>query len=100
MLMEGIIRWAAVIFGVGAAVIVASNLGRKPTGTGFVLFTVSSLAWIATGYFEDLPSLMIQNVALTVINVIGIYRWLIVNRDPSAAVSATSDRTEDGQDLA
>lgn len=80
--MEEVVRWLATLTGVSAAIMVASNFGRKITGFGFVVFTVSSLAWIAAGYFEDLPSLMVQNVVLTVINLLGIYRWLILKERP------------------
>ncbi|MBK8907608.1 MAG: hypothetical protein IPM60_06810 [Rhodospirillales bacterium] len=76
--MEEVVRWLATLTGISAAIIVAANFGRKLTGIGFIVFTVSSIAWIIAGYFEDLPSLMVQNVVLTAINLLGIYRWLIL----------------------
>ena len=73
-----LIRWFATSTGVVAAIVVAGNFGRVVTGIGFVIFTASSVAWVLAGYFEDLPSLVTQNVVLTAINVLGIYRWLIL----------------------
>lgn len=79
MITEELIRWFATVNGVIAAIAVAGNFGRLVTGIGFIIFTLSSIAWILAGYLEDLPSLMTQNIVLTAINVLGIYRWLIAN---------------------
>lgn len=43
-----------------------------------MVFTVSSGAWVALGLLEDEPPLIMQNIALTGVNLFGIYRWLIV----------------------
>jgi len=75
-----IIRWSASVSGILAAVVVALNLGRRITGIGFVVFTVSSVSWMVAGYLEDLPSLVTQNAVLTAINLLGIYRWLILEK--------------------
>ncbi len=72
-----LIRWSAAASGIVAAIIVALNLGRRITGAGFVVFTWSSISWIVAAYLENLPSLMTLNVALTIINLLGVYRWLI-----------------------
>jgi hypothetical protein len=72
-----LIRWTASIAGIFAAIMVAANIRPIVTGLGFVVFTLSSVCWIVAGYTEDLPSLILQNVVLTVINVIGIWRWLV-----------------------
>jgi hypothetical protein len=74
-----LIRWSAAASGIVAAIIVALNLGRRITGVGFVVFTWSSISWIVAGYLENLPSLITLNVALTIINILGVYRWLIRN---------------------
>lgn len=71
------VRWLATGTGICAAIVVSLNLGTRITGWGFVVFTVSSTAWVAAGLLGGLPSLVVQNAVLTVINVIGIYRWLI-----------------------
>jgi hypothetical protein len=85
MITEELIRWFATINGIFAAIAVAGNFGRLVTGIGFIVFTLSSVAWIAAGYLEDMSSLVIQNVVLTVINLIGIYRYLIANGRRSLA---------------
>ncbi len=77
MITEELIRWFATANGVIAAIAVAGNFGRLVTGIGFIIFTLSSVAWILAGYLEDMPSLITQNIVLTAINLIGIYRWLI-----------------------
>ncbi len=56
------------------AVLVTLNAGA--TGYGIVLFLVSSLLWGAAGWAQRDESLVILQGTFTVINVIGIYRWL------------------------
>jgi hypothetical protein len=68
----------APVTGISAAIIVALNLGSRFTGWGFVVFTVSSACWVGLGIAEGVPSLVIQNAVLFVINLVGIYRWLFV----------------------
>jgi uncharacterized membrane protein YccC len=46
-------------------------------GWAFVVLTVGSLIWIAIGYVSGEYALMAQNIVLTLINLFGIYRWLI-----------------------
>lgn len=72
------VRWIATICGIVAAITVSLRLKPHVTGWGFVIFTGSSVAWVIAGYADDTPSLMVQNVVLTAINLIGVYRWLIV----------------------
>ena len=54
---------------------VASN--TDITGWGFVVFTLSSLAWIVTGYLLPDRSLLTLNSGLLLVNLLGIYRWLL-----------------------
>lgn len=75
--MEDIIQWFATITGICAAIMVASNVSAKVSGYGFIIFTASSVAWVTFGILAGEPPLTIQNVVLTLINLIGIYRWLI-----------------------
>jgi hypothetical protein len=64
--------------GVIAALTVSLDLGRRPTGWAFVLFVTSSIALIAWGFLqEDSEGIGWQNVVLLVINLIGVYRYLI-----------------------
>lgn len=61
-----------------AALIVSLDLGRKPTGWAFVIFVTSSLALIGWGFLNDEgKGIGTQNAILLVINLIGVYRYLI-----------------------
>lgn len=73
--VEGLKAFASVTT-VVAAVLVAANISAKAMVAGFAIFIASSLAWIAAGWFESEPSLYVQNSALFLINVAGVYRWL------------------------
>lgn len=70
--------------GVVAALVVSLDLGRRPTGWAFVLFVTSSLALIAWGFLKrDSEGIGLQNLALLVINLIGVYRYLIRKKAPA-----------------
>ncbi|MDZ3831006.1 MAG: hypothetical protein U0S50_04220 [Sphingopyxis sp.] len=69
-----------------AALIVSLNLGRRWTGWAFVVFVTSSAALIAWGFVQsDSEGIGWQNIALLVINAIGVYRYLIVKEAPAAS---------------
>jgi hypothetical protein len=73
--------------GAVAALIVSLDLGRKPTGYGFVIFVTSSIALILWGFLStEGDGIGAQNVVLFVINLIGVYRYLI-RRKPEIAVA-------------
>lgn len=72
-----ILRWIAAATGITAALVVSSDLGRKATGAGFVVFLVSSISWVVAGWLQDKPALAVQNIVLTAINAWGVYRWLL-----------------------
>jgi hypothetical protein len=61
---------------VAAAAMVAVNWNVRTTVSGFVIFLVASIAWMADGWFESKSSLVIQNFILLLINVLAIWRWL------------------------
>ena len=75
--MGEIAGWFAPIATMVAACVTAANLGARVTGWGFVIFTFGSVAWTAYGYATDQPNLLWQNLALTAVNLFGIWRWLI-----------------------
>ena len=58
-----------------AAALVAANWNARVMVTGFAIFVVSSLAWMADGWIEGKASLVIQNVILFAINILGVWRW-------------------------
>lgn len=43
---------------------------------GFGLFLISSLLWSVVGWFQREMSLVVLQGTFTVINIVGIYRWL------------------------
>jgi hypothetical protein len=55
----------------------AARARARLIGWAFVVLTVGSLIWIAIGYVSGEYALMAQNIVLTLINLFGIYRWLI-----------------------
>ena len=66
-----------------AALIVSLDLGRRWTGFGFVIFVTSSIALIAWGFLKpDAEGIGWQNIVLFVINLIGVYRYLIRKKAP------------------
>jgi hypothetical protein len=73
-----ILQWYGAGAGALAALIVSLDLGRKPTGYGFVIFVTSSIALILWGFLStEGDGIGTQNVILFVINLIGVYRYLI-----------------------
>jgi len=77
------IKWFASISGMIAALMVAWDHSRRITGFGFVVFVAASLAWIGASTIEGEAPLAIQNVVLLVINVFGVYRYLIRKKAPA-----------------
>ena len=66
-----------------AALIVSLNLGRRWTGAAMVIFVTSSVALIFWGFLkEDSEGIGWQNIALLLINGIGVWRYLIRCKDP------------------
>ncbi|MBB4659762.1 hypothetical protein [Parvularcula dongshanensis] len=77
-LIDNAFSWAATGTGILAAVLVSLNLGVRVTGWAFVVFTVSSVAWMVTALMrEEGTALFVQNAVMFVINLIGIYRYLL-----------------------
>ena len=77
------LQWYGAVAGAVAALIVSLDLGRRWTGFGFVIFVTSSIALIAWGFLEpDAEGIGTQNLVLFVINVIGVYRYLIRKKAP------------------
>lgn len=68
--------WIAPLATTIAACITAANLGARVTGWGFVVFTIGSIGWTIYGIATDQPNLLWQNLLLTAVNLIGIWRWL------------------------
>jgi hypothetical protein len=74
--MAELISWVATAATITAAFMTASNLGSRITGYGFAVFTVGSIAWLTFGLLSGQDALVWTNVALTGLNLFGIWRWL------------------------
>ncbi|RZI77004.1 MAG: PRC-barrel domain containing protein [Pseudomonas sp.] len=59
-----------------AAMMTAVNLGARVTGWGFVVFTIGSIAWSVVGLSSGQTNLLATNGFLTLVNLIGVWRWL------------------------
>ncbi len=69
--------YMAMITGVMAAILVSAHISRRVTGYAFIVFTVSSILWVCVGLIQQESPLVIQNAVLTLVNIFGVYRWLI-----------------------
>lgn len=74
--MEDAAGWIAPAATMVAAVMTAANLGARVTGWGFVVFTLGSIAWAIVGVSSGQTNLIATNVFLTLVNAIGVWRWL------------------------
>ena len=74
--MEELSSWIAPIATALAACMTAANLGSRVTGWGFVVFTIGSIGWTAYGAATGQPNLVWQNLFLTAVNLVGVWRWL------------------------
>lgn len=74
--MEEISSWVAPIATAIAACMTAANLGARITGWGFVVFTIGSIGWTTYGAATGQTNLVWQNLFLTAVNLLGIWRWL------------------------
>ncbi len=54
----------------------AANAGARVTGWGFVVFTIGSIAWSVMGSLSGQGNLLVTNLFLTVVNAVGVWRWL------------------------
>ena len=69
------LKWFGTALAVVGALAIALNLPYS--GWGFVAFLVSSISWSIAGFMMKEPSLMVLQGTFVIINVLGIYRWLI-----------------------
>jgi hypothetical protein len=68
--------WVAPAATMIAAMMTAANLGARITGWGFVVFTVGSVGWSLVGLSSGQSNLVATNAFLTLVNGVGIWRWL------------------------
>jgi hypothetical protein len=92
--MEEISSWVAPIATAIAACMTAANLGARVTGWGFVVFTVGSIAWTTYGAATGQTNLVWQNIFLTLVNLVGIWRWLGRQARLDDGAQAASEKSE------
>ena len=68
-------RWLAASFGITGALIVALHL--PISGWGFCVFLCSSILWIIAAYRMRDRAILMETSVYTVINIIGIWRWVL-----------------------
>lgn len=59
-----------------AAMMTAANFGTRTTGWGFVVFTIGSIGWVMVAVATGQANLLWSNAFLTLVNLVGIWRWL------------------------
>jgi hypothetical protein len=74
--LNEIAGWVAPAATMLAAMMTAANLGARITGWGFVVFTVGSVCWATVGAATGQTNLLATNLFLTLVNFVGIWRWL------------------------
>lgn len=79
--MNGPLEWIAAIGTMIAASLVASDLGRKATGYGFVLFCAVSITWIVVGLTSDAMPIAAMNAILLLINAYGVWQYLLSRKN-------------------
>ncbi len=80
--MLDVLQYYGAIAALIAALVVALDLGRRITGWAFVLFVTSSVALIGWGFLNpDSEGIGWQNIGLLLINLTGVYRYLIANQN-------------------
>ena len=75
--MQEILRWCASVLTIVPGLVIAARVRPRWTGWAFVALTIGALTWVTVAYLSKDYALLAQNVAITLINTLGIYRWLI-----------------------
>ena len=75
--MQEFLRWFGFVMTMGPGLVIAARVRPRLMGWAFVGLTIGSLLWMVAGFLAADYALVAQNVAITLINFFGIYRWLI-----------------------
>jgi nicotinamide riboside transporter PnuC len=65
--------WIGSITGIIGAIFVALNFDLSKFG--YMFFLISSTTWAYQAHKNKDNALLVINIAFTIINIIGIYRW-------------------------
>ena len=97
--MNGPLEWIAAIGTIIAAALVASDLGRRVTGWGFVLFCVVAVAWVVSGLTaRDGMPIAVQNGILLLVNLYGVWQYLLSPRK-KREIERTEELAEQAKDV-
>ena len=85
-----------------AAMMTAANFGARTTGWGFVVFTLGSVCRALIGASAGQSRLLATNAFLTLVNLVGIWRWLgrEVKYQDGAKTAADDSKHTSGPSLA
>ena len=75
--MNGPLEWIAAIGTMIAAALVATDLGRRVTGWGFVLFCAVAVTWIVSGLTSGAMPIAAMTGILLLINAWGVWQYLL-----------------------
>jgi hypothetical protein len=75
--MHEILRWCASLLTILPGIVIAARVRPRWMGWAFVALTIGAAIWIVVASLTKDYALLAQNVAITLINTLGIYRWLI-----------------------
>jgi uncharacterized membrane protein YphA (DoxX/SURF4 family) len=96
--MNGPLEWSAAIGTILAAALVAADYSRRVTGFGFVLFSFVACLWVYSGLTApDGMPLVIQNGVLFVINIFGVWQFLI-SRKKKAEIEKAAEIAEQAKE--
>jgi hypothetical protein len=75
--MQDVLRWCASLLTIIPGIVIAARVRPSWMGWAFVALTAGAFIWIAVASMAQDHALLAQNIAITIINCVGIYRWLI-----------------------
>jgi hypothetical protein len=62
---------------IAPGIVIAARVRPTWMGYAFVALTIGAVTWVGVAYLAKDYALLSQNVAITLINTLGIYRWLV-----------------------
>ena len=74
--LSKMIEWSGSLTGISAAVLLALNI--PISAWAYVFYLLSSILLLIWGLREQAHGVAFQNFVFIAINLLGIYRWLIV----------------------
>lgn len=69
------LEWGGAILSILGAALLALNIAISPWA--YILYTISSILLLAWALHQRAYGIVTQNLIFTIINIVGIYRWLL-----------------------